>query len=87
MKFSVGKYKVLHLGRNNSSSKDRLGTKLGSSFAQKLGSSVRETWPYRSEAREESSKVVEFLDHFMYKERMRGLGLKRKFKGGWYPCI
>lgn len=42
MKFGVGKYKVLHLGRNNSSSKDRLGAKLEINFAQKLGSSVQE---------------------------------------------
>lgn len=42
MKFSIGKYKVMHLGRNKSCSKDNLGTKLESSFAENLGSSVQE---------------------------------------------
>lgn len=50
---------------------------------------MRETWPYWSDVREEASKIVKFLDHLLYKERMRGLGfnLKRKLKGGWYQCI
>lgn len=91
-------------------SKDRLGIKLESSFAERdrgilvdnrvnVSSNgplwqrkptaglpgTTETGTHWSESREGPSKMIKFLEHVLYKERLEGLGLfnlKRKFMVG-----